>query len=731
MVNINGQAISLDEACLLGIRYYQQRELNEAAKVFRQVIAAEPGHPRALNALAAIESEKGNYAQANVWLNTLLTAHPDFEKGYNTRGMLFLKMKKLEEAEIDFNKAISLNKNFAEAYGNLGNIQLMRKNYHAAADSFVKVINLNPGIPQAYCSLGNALAMLGLHDEAARNIGLALDLAPRFAPAHLAIGDLLRMQGRSAEAVAAYETAIRYQPDAAIYHRSLANAYADIENTTRAQECFLEALRLDPADPLAEHGLGRIYWHMGYLYDSIQACLRGLKVATLPEDIAILHNSLGSNLMSVGRPDEAIAEFRSGLAVDPGSCLLHSNLLLAMHYSAEVSADEIFRESVAWGCNNSFVSLTSKVPKDNHPLRIGFVSADFRIHSVSYFIEPLLVALDRKRFKVYCYSGVRNPDATTERLKSLADCWVDCFSTPDDLLAEQIHAEKIDILVDLSGHTADNRLGVFMRKPAPIQITWLGYPNTTGLHTIDYRITDAIADPAGVADQLHTEKLLRLADCFLCYHPPQDTSQVVPPPFLQKQYVVFGSFNNLSKITSKVLEAWSSILHALPYARLVLKDRSFADESTLAYWMNFLEEHGVEPHRVLLLPYDISKRHHFARYGEIDIALDTFPYNGTTTTCEALWMGVPVITLSGDRHSSRVGASILSCVGLHELVAESPEEYIANAIDLVNSPDRLLSYRQTMRERLLASPLCDAAAFANRWENAVMKAVAERGSDWH
>jgi predicted O-linked N-acetylglucosamine transferase (SPINDLY family) len=535
------------------------------------------------------------------------------------------------------------------------------------------------------------------------------------------------MLGRFTEAVAVYETALKYLPDSAVCYCCLGLTHIDLGDISRAQECLLKAQQLDPNDPLIAIHLGTLYLNMGYRRDAIETYLKGLHSATSAEYVAELSLGLGNVYDSIGQIQEAIAISRSGLASNPGNASLHSNLLLMMQYSADVTPDEILNESIAWGDNHSPKQLLNSRNVGGLPLKIAFLSADFRDHSVSYFFEPLLANLNRDRFKVYCYSGVKKPDAVTERLKSQADCWIDTFNTPDELLAEKIAAEKIDILVDLSGHTSGNRLGVFARRAAPLQVTWLGYPGTTGLRTMDYRISDAVADPIGISDAMHTEKLVRLPQCFLCYQPPQDAPEVSLLPLSETKTVTFGSFNNLAKITPQTLTVWGEILGKIAGSRLVLKNRAFADDDVVSHWLKLLEEHGVEPARVSLVPFVLSSWKHLAHYAKIDIALDTFPYNGTTTTCEALWMGVPVITLSGDRHSARVGASLLSCVGLHELVTENWNDYVAKAVQLAGDVEQLQLYRRTMRERMLVSPLCDGGGFAKRWEDILFKMLSEQG----
>jgi predicted O-linked N-acetylglucosamine transferase (SPINDLY family) len=313
---------------------------------------------------------------------------------------------------------------------------------------------------------------------------------------------------------------------------------------------------------------------------------------------------------------------------------------------------------------------------------------------------------------------VKRPDAVTTRLKGLADHWLVTVGLSDDELAERIRADGIDILVDLAGHTANNRLRVFARKPAPVQVTWLGYPNTTGLEAIDYRLVDAVTDPVGEADAWASETLVRLEGGFLCYGALKDVPEPTAPPCLNTGTVTFGSFNNPAKVSAATLDVWAKLLSRLPQARLLLKGKSFADATTRALFLARLGERGVATERVELVAWQAGTTAHLALYHRVDIALDPFPYNGTTTTCEALWMGVPVVTLQGDRHAGRVGASLLTQIGLTALIANSVEEYLENAVALARNPERLSDLRRILRPRMAASPLCDAPAFARKMESA-------------
>jgi len=351
-------------------------------------------------------------------------------------------------------------------------------------------------------------------------------------------------------------------------------------------------------------------------------------------------------------------------------------------------------------------------------LRVGYVSPDFRRHPVASFIEPILAAHDRKRFEVFCYAVHLKPDAVTARLKALADHWREIGSLDAEAAANLIREDGIDVLVDLAGHTANNRLAVFARKPAPMQATYLGYPGSTGLPAIDWRITDAVADPLGAAEALHTEKLMRLPETFQCFQKPSDAPAIGPVPMLKAGHVTFASFNMLAKVHPALVARWAGILHAVENSRLVLKAAPFRDAGTRAHYHAMFATHGIAAERIELLGYIQSPAAHFALYNRIDVALDTDPYNGATTTCEALWMGVPVVTLAGRSHVGRVGTALLTHLGLEDLIAATPEDYVARAVSLARDPAKLASLRETLRPRMEASSLTDPARFTKALEDA-------------
>ena len=392
-----------------------------------------------------------------------------------------------------------------------------------------------------------------------------------------------------------------------------------------------------------------------------------------------------------------------------------------MLYLPEQNPDEILAEHRRWA--QVHANVPGGVPRyanSRDParrLRVGYVSADFRSHAVGFFFEPLLANHDRNVVEAVCYSGVARPDATTERLRSMASQWRDIGGLSTEQVASMIRADGIDILVDLAGHTSGTRLKVFAHKPAPVQVTYLGYPTTTGLPVMDYRFTDELADPEG-EDVYYTEKLLRLPGAFLCYRPLDNCPPVSPLPAMEKGYVTFGSFNNLSKISPSVISLWVKLLQEVPGSRLFVKNPSLTDTATRERYYGLLEKQGATRDRVELQGRTATQAEHLALYSRLDIALDTFPYNGTTTTCEAIWMGVPVITLAGQRHAGRVGVSILSNAGFGEWIARTPEQYITLAAGLAADVKKLAALRANLRQRMSDSPLCDGQVFARKVETA-------------
>jgi predicted O-linked N-acetylglucosamine transferase (SPINDLY family) len=395
-------------------------------------------------------------------------------------------------------------------------------------------------------------------------------------------------------------------------------------------------------------------------------------------------------------------------------------MLLAMIYTASVSPEELAESSREFGRRFADPLLrTRELIRDKSPdrkLRIGYVSPDFKNHAVNYFFENLLDQHNRNDFEIYAYSNTKKEDFVTDRLKKKFDYWRDISGMNDDKAADKIESDLIDILVDIAGHTGGNRLLVFARKPAPIQVTWLGYPATTGIKAIDYRISDYYTEPKGMTEHLNTETLWRLPQIFCCYGANERSPKVIDhPPFEDNGYITFGCFNNFSKVTDPVLETWRKILEQVPDSRLMLEIAG-ADGSKFKTQLNErFKRLGIPEDRIIVIPRHPSNQ--FVLYNKIDVALDPFPCAGGTTSMDTMWMGVPLITLAGHHFVSRMGVTILNNVGLSELVCENTDEYVFKAIALGNEHNRLRSMRHNLREKVMASPMMDQVAFAKNMED--------------
>lgn len=594
-----------------------------------------------------------------------------------------------------------------------------------AARHYREAIARDPDCAPAHLNLGLLHLSADSFGEAEAAIREALRARDPFPEAWVALAEALEALGRTPEALDALERALAQREgfegartNAAVLHNNQGHKLQALGQPAEAEVHLRRATELGPDIPEAHFNLGNVLQSLGRASDA-EASLRRA-IALRPAYREAL-TGLGNALRDQGRVDEAEAACRAALALDPGDRDAHDNLLLSMNYTDRHSRAEVYAAHLGWAALHA--SASTVMPHANSPdpgrrLRIGYVSGDFRRHSVAYFIEPVLAHHHRDAVESFCYSNVRLPDRMTGHLLDLADHARDIAGMGDAEAAQAIRADGIDILVDLSGHTAGHRLGVFARKPAPVQATYLGYPNTTGLASIDWRLTDACADPRGDGDAVHSERLARLPGSFLCFQPPPDAPDVQLPPSEACGFVTFGSFNVLPKVTPEVIRAWSRILQAVPRSRLMLKALGLGDAGSRARMHEAFQSHGFGPDRIALLPVEGALRDHLARYHRMDIALDPFPYNGTTTTFEALWMGVPVIALRGDRHSSRVGASILSNAGLGEWVAGSVDDYVSLAVRLAGNAALLRDLRRTMRDRVAASPLRDAQAFTRNLENA-------------
>jgi len=690
---------------------------------------ATAGVPPAVAALfgaAVAHHQAGRLAEAEACCRRVLVAEPSHADAMHLLGVIALQVGRHDVAVDLIRRAIRLNAsnpNYFSDLGNAcfaqGNACFAQGNLEAAVAACREVIRLAPDDAATHCNLGTALSRLGKLDGAVAAYHEALRIKPDYAKAHGCLGTALYEQSKHEAAVAAYRVALRINPDDATTHCNLGTALSQLGKLDEAVAAYHEALRIKPDYAKAHRFLGTALYDQGKHEAAVAACRVALRIN--PDD-ATAHCNLGAALAGQGKLREAVAAFGEALRLKQDYAEAGSALLFCLNYDERCSNAELFEAHRAWdqrhGRTAPWPATYANDRATQRRLKVGYLSPDFREHSVAFFLEPLLKHHHRKEFELFCYAEVDRPDAVTERFKGFADHWLVTVGMSDAALAERIRHDSIDILVDSAGHTAKNRLPVFTRKPSPVQVTWLGYPNTTGLAAIDYRLVDAVTDPEGEADAFASETLVRLANCFLCYGRPNDATVPAPPPCRTAGTVTFGSFNNATKLSAATLDVWATLLAQLPDARLLLKGRSFADSAFRAAFLQALTQRGVSADRVELLPWLPNRAAHLALYDRIDIALDPFPYNGATTTCEALWMGVPVVTLRGDRHAGRVGASLLTQVQLPDLIAGTLAEYVEIAAALAHNPARLSDLRSSLRSRVAASPLCDAPAFARNVESA-------------
>lgn len=554
-----------------------------------------------------------------------------------------------------------------------------------AAALYQQVLARRPRHADARHLLGLVYHQAGDQGLAIEHIAQAVRLDPKNPAIHLNLGEAYRRLGRWDQAVACYERTLALQPDNAAAYNNLGLAHKQAGRLEAARGHFERALALQP--------------------DSADAC-----------------NNLARALMATGRIDEAVARYRQAVGQQPANAFLHSNLIFVLGFHPGLSADDLAREQACWDARHAASWRTRFAPPPNdpdpaRPLRIGYVSADFFQHPVSFFLYPLLSQHDRGQFEVFVYSGVKRPDTITAGFKKLAAGWRDTVGWTDDRLAEQIRADRVDILVDLGMHASNSRLLVFARRPAPVQVSWLAYPGTTGVSAFDYRLSDGWMDPAASVTAAPPGGLpVLLPDSWCCYHPLGQTPAVSELPALRGGSVTFGCLNSFNKINDAVLRRWARVLAAVPGSRLLLHS---PDDAAVhdGVRTRLARSADVAGERVEFVGPQ-GRTAYLETYGRIDLGLDPFPFGGMTTTCEALWMGVPIPACPGANPGSRVGASLLASTGLGELIARSEDEYITLLRSLASDLPRLAILRRTLRARMERSPLMDAPRFARHVEGA-------------
>jgi protein O-GlcNAc transferase len=703
----------------LGGVYRALRRFGEARSCYQRALELKPDFAGFHKNLGMTLWNLGQRAEAVVCFRRVVALQPDNAEAHHTLGDTLKEHGQISEAIGCFQQALRIKPDMAKTHHNLGVAYQHQGQLAEAIASYHRALQIQPDFAETHHNLGAALNALQQTDEAVTCYRRALQLQATYVPVLNNLGNALVSRGELAEATVCFRRALELQPNLAEAHNNLGNVLKDQGHWAAAISCYQKALRLEPNLAWSYSNLGTVWQAQGKLDEAFSCCQRALH---LQPHNAPFHLNLGSVLKDQGRLTEAIACFQQALDLDPDYAHAHSNLISTHLYYPGNDAATLYDMHRAWNQRHAepltqFIQPHANNRSGQRRLRIGYVSPDFSYHPVGRFLLPLLTKHDRTCFEVFCYSSVKVADEVTSQCRQHADVWRNVAAFSDEKLAGTIRKDQIDVLVDLTMHLAGNRLLVFARKPAPVQVTYLAYCGTTGLDTMDYRLTDPYMDPPGQNDSFYAEKSVRLPNTYWCYQPVGQMAVPNVLPSLQNGQLTFGSLNNFCKVTEPTLEAWSRLLDATPGTRLLLHVPEGRCRERV---QELFVRRGVSPDRVQFLG-KVSLADYLQTYQRIDVALDPFPYVGGTTTCDALWMGVPVVSLAGSTAVSRGGLSILSNIGLANLVAHHIDEYVGIARDLAGDLPRLRSYRATMRDRIQGAPLMDASQFTRNVEAAYRK----------
>jgi predicted O-linked N-acetylglucosamine transferase (SPINDLY family) len=707
---------TLSDALAIAVAHHQAGRLDLAEEICRRILAAEPQYADALHLLGVIAHERGQHEVAVVHFRQAAALCLSNAEYANDLGVGLVAAGKTAEAVEAFQRALQLNSRYADAYGNLGKALAELGRLDEAVICYRQAAQLRPDDLEAALSLGAALLGCGEVEAAAACYRRSTQLKPDSAEAHLGLGTALEGQGNPHDALLSYRRALELKPDYADAYNNLGALLHSGGQTDDAISSHQQAIRLKPDYAEAHCNLGIAFQTLGRHAEAIACYHRALE---LKPDYAEAHVNLGNARKDQGELRDALDCYRRAMALKPDSAPAHSNLLYTLHFCPDYDSRAIYLAHREWEQQHAAPLAEQQRPhaNDRSPdrrLRVGYVSPDFRDHVVGRNLLPLFREHNRQEVEVFCYSDVLTPDHVTAQLRSSAAVWRSIVGLNHEQLADLIRQDAIDVLVDLTLHMAGSRLLAFARKPAPVQVTYLGYCSTTGLNAIDYRLTDPFLELPSGEERLYAEQSICLPETYWCYEPPADAPPVNAPPACEAGHVTFGCLNNFCKVTQPTLVAWCRLLKVVPRSRLLLHAHPGSHRDRVR---NFLAEHDVSPERLSFVSF-APIAEYMRLYQQIDIALDPFPCGGGITTCDALWMGVPVVSLVGNTAVGRAGFSILSNVGLPELAARDTEQYVDIAVAMAQDLPRLADLRTTLRDRMRNSPLMDASRFARNVEAA-------------
>lgn len=649
-----------------------------------------------------------------------IVLRPDYSAAYNNRGVALKDLDRLDQALLFYERATRINPNYTAAYNNRGVALQKLGRFKEALNEFKFAISLDSYFSLAHYNKGISLENLNEFDDACSSYSAAIVIDPNYAEAYQNHANALKKMWRLDEAISYYAKAIVINPEEGTAYNSLGVALQESKKVGEALNCYNKAIALMPDDAGAYSNRGMALKELNR-FD--EALFSFEKAVWVKPHYAEAFNNRGVALQDLKRFDAAIESFKIAINLDNNLFHAFSNLLFTMNYMPSLGVLDRLEEARQFGAivtSRAKKKFTSwDFPKQSKKLKIGFVSGDFRNHPVGYFFEGFLSKIDQEKFEVFAYSTFLFEDDLTQRLKKHASVWRSIIYQSDADAAKVIYKDRLNILIDLAGHTAGNRLSVFAYKPAPVQVSWLGYFATTGVSEIDYFIGDPYVVPQGEEEHF-IERIVRFEKSYLCFTPPQCEIEVGSLPALTNGYVTFGCFNNLAKLNSEVVNLWSRILQCVEGSKLLLKSRQLGDPSIIKTTAEMFFHAGVTSEQ-LIIEGPSQRIEYFESFNRVDIALDPFPFPGGTTTVEGLWMGVPVITLSGDRFIAHNGESIAYNSFQSAWVARDKHDYYHKAILFASDLEGLAKLRSGLRKQVLRSPLFDCEGFALNFEQLMMK----------
>ncbi len=660
-------------------------EIEPVEAELKTLLVGEPGNAMAHNLLGFVAQRRGQRAAAVAAFQQAATLAPDRAPFHFNLAVALRACGRAAEAIAPLTRALGLSPEDASYWQLMGQCRLDLQDYAVADEALRRAALIQPGHAAVLHELARSLSAQGRREEAVLMHRHALLLQPEDARGQLQLGLLYRSMGLTGPATTHLRRSLQIDPNQGETHLALAATLYGLRQYPEALAHLTRAETLSPREAAVHNNFGMVY------------------------------NAMGESAL-------ATRHFRQALTLAPGHASAHSNLLLHLNYQDTTTPAAMLAEAMAFAARHTPASIQPH-PNAREPgrrLKIGYLSGEFRKHAVGLFVLPLFEHHDHRQFEIFAYAEGAQFDATSQRMQTLVDHWRPVANLSDAQLIAQIRADGIDILVELSGHTGDNRLPALAHQPAPVQISWLGYPGTTGLKAIGYVMSDAVADPLNETRQM-IEAPLHLPGGFHCYRPEglwQGELEPRAASSLAAGRVTFGSFNNLAKVSPTCIRMWAAILRAVPAATLVMKGKPFSEAAARARFVERFAAENIDASRVTLRAYDDTHAAHMQIWAGVDIHLDSAPYNGVTTTCDALWMGVPVITLRGNQIASRTAASLLTHAGCADWIADSEADYVRKAVALAADLPRLAGYRHSLREQFKASPLSDAVGFARKVEDA-------------